>query len=303
MSTPRFLAALALAAGLFAAPPTAAQVVQVTQPGVHAPEAVEVILPSGYQPGQPAPLLVLLHGYTSNSRVFQAFLGIRAHADARGYILAVPNGKKNPNGKAFWNGTDGCCDFFGENPDHVGYLSTLLDYLEQTYTVDPTRIHFLGHSNGAFMSHRLACELPGRIASIVAIVGTGWMDPAACPAAGEVHVLQVHGTLDPLFYGTSIIPSAQATVLQWVDKLGCSTTSSFGAPLDYTVSVAGIETEVRRYGGCRPGASVEFWRVVGGEHIMFLSDAGRTAIFDYLDSHPQPAALPPFQGPQARPLR
>ena len=62
-----------------------------------------------------------------------------------------------------------------------------------TQPVDPDRIYFAGHSNGAMMSYRYACERPGVVAAIVAVSGPLMID--RCDASG-LKVLHIHGQLD-----------------------------------------------------------------------------------------------------------
>ena len=50
-------------------------------------------------------------------------------------------------------------------------LTARLVLLTALLPVDPTRVYAAGMSNGAAMSHRLACERPERYAAIVAVAG------------------------------------------------------------------------------------------------------------------------------------
>ena len=62
--------------------------------------------------------------------------------------------------------------------------------------VDPYRIYVAGHSNGGFMSYRLACTHADRIAAIVSLAGATFDTPADCSPTEPVAVLQIHGTAD-----------------------------------------------------------------------------------------------------------
>ena len=44
-----------------------------------------------------------------------------------------------------------------------------VDAIEAEYNIDPRRIHLIGHSNGGFMCHRMACEAPDMFASVVSL--------------------------------------------------------------------------------------------------------------------------------------
>lgn len=73
--------------------------------------SILVQVPSDYQPTTPAPLLILLHGYTSSGAETEAILQFAPEADARGLIYAFPDGTQDPLGNRFWNATDACCNF------------------------------------------------------------------------------------------------------------------------------------------------------------------------------------------------
>lgn len=66
-------------------------------------------VPPGYDPATPVPLLVGLHGYTSNSSELDSYVGLSAAADERGLLLALPDGTTDPAGDRFWNAVDGGC--------------------------------------------------------------------------------------------------------------------------------------------------------------------------------------------------
>src|SRR5258706_3929439 len=83
----------------------------------------------------------------------------------------------------------------------------------------------MGHSNGGFMSHRLACDAP-RIAAIVSLAGAVWNDPSKCKPAGPVSILEVHGNADlTINYNGGqkkgyTYPPAHTTVATWAGKNG-----------------------------------------------------------------------------------
>ena len=64
------------------------------------------------------------------------------------------------------------------------------------YGADPEGIIFMGFSNGAFMSHRMACESGSMIKSIVALNGVTWNDFNKCLNTGSPDILHVHATDD-----------------------------------------------------------------------------------------------------------
>ena len=142
----------------------------------------------------------MLHGYTGSGTSTAEWWNMYDAADDAGVMLIVPEGKVDAYGAPFWNATDFCCDFFGSGVDDVSYLSGLIEEAMTWFEVDPAKIYVMGHSNGGFMSHRMACERSDLIAGIANVAGATWYDPADCGSPEPVSVLQVHGTWDTVIY-------------------------------------------------------------------------------------------------------
>lgn len=256
-------------------------------------------VPTGDDPSRPAPLVVMLHGYSSDGAAHAAYFGMRALAEREGFLLAYPDGTRDQTGNRFWNATDACCDMFGSGVDDVAYLDAVLAEVEGAYRVDPRRVYLVGHSNGAFMSHRYACDRPGKVAAIVTLAGMQWKDPARCgagPGAG-VSVLHVHGDDDAVvrYEGGALFgrayPGAEQTVAAWADKLGCAGgLEPWPERLDVDEAVAGDESRQARQGGCPPGVGAELWTLEGGSHVPSFNAAWAPAVWGFLAGHPKPAA-------------
>lgn len=256
---------------------------------------VLVKVPSNYDPAVPAPLLILLHGYSASGTLQNTYFGLEPVADERGIVYAYPDGTKDAQGNGFWNATDACCDFAATGVDDEGYLLGLIDEIASKVTIDPKRIYFVGHSNGGFMSYRLACAAGSRIAAIVSLAGATFADPADCGAESAPSVLQVHGDNDetvPYAGGAlagTTIPSALESVSYFASVAGCDPTPmTAGAPLDLVSSLAGQETTVEAFGGCDAGYGFELWTIQGGSHVPAFTDAWAPTIVDFLLAHPKP---------------
>ena len=78
--------------------------------------------------------------------------------------------------------------------DDVAFVDALIGELEATYPIDEDRVYAFGHSNGAIMSYRLACELGDRVVGIGVFAGT--LGVEVCDPAEPVSVIHVHGTAD-----------------------------------------------------------------------------------------------------------
>jgi polyhydroxybutyrate depolymerase len=251
-------------------------------------------VPSSYSSNSPAPLVVLLHGYSSSGKQLESYLNFTAVAEQRGFILAYPDGTVDATGKQFWNATEVCCNFFLDVDDDA-YLISILNDMESKYSIDRKRIYFVGHSNGGFMSYRMACKHSDRIAAIASLAGATFLNSSDCAAKEPVSVLQVHGTSDTtiLYNGGAILgkqyPSATASVTQWATVNRCSNNSTPRADkLDLVTTITGSETSISSWNNCRNGTEVELWTVDQGGHTPALSTTFASKVYDFLASHPKP---------------
>lgn len=242
------------------------------------------------------PLVIMLHGYSASSDAEENYLRLTAVSDSKGFLYVRPNGTPDSMGNRFWNGTDGCCNFQPPYIDDSTYLSNLIDQMSAHFTVDPKRVYFIGHSNGGFMSYRMACDHGDKIAAIVSLAGAMWQDLSKCPAKTPVSVLEVHGTADttiPYAGGSNAghaFPGATTSIADWTTYDGCSSTADTSAPnLDLELSVAGAETTVTKYAvGCKAGTATELWSIAGGGHIPSFTNDFAPGAIDFLFAHPKP---------------
>jgi polyhydroxybutyrate depolymerase len=248
----------------------------------------DIDVPDSYDKNQPTPLIVLLHGYSANGLLQDGLFGFTTLSQQRGVLVAHPDGLKDPTGARFWNATDACCDYYNNPVDDVAYLNAVIDDVEQSYNVDKKRVYFVGHSNGAFMSHRMACDAAGRIAAIAAVAGDVWKDPSKCNPSQPVAVLQIHGDADnmvPYAGDGMLVPAATDSVGTWAVKNGCTgTLAATGKTYDLDTVVPGAETAGAAY-TCAHGAA-ELWTMHGVGHVpnVRIPDWGND-IFDWLQAH------------------
>ncbi len=248
-----------------------------------------LIVPPQHDGTTPLPILILLHGYGASATAQDAYFGTTRLARELGLYLVLPDGTLDTGGRRFWN-AGACCDFGGVDVDDVAYLTDLLDQAEALVNVDPTRVYFLGHSNGGFMSYRMACELSDRITAIASLAGTE-AEAVPCTPSGPVSVLHMHGTADTtiLYEGGAIggaaYRAAEAQVGEWRTRDTCTETSAASDPRDFDSAVAGTETETTTWSSCGEGTIVEQWRMEGSGHIPVLGGAtggASRAIFEWL---------------------
>ena len=255
---------------------------------------VTISVPRAYD-GCPAPLLLVLHGYGSSGKHHESYLGLDTLVEGQGVLVVSPDGTTDSEGSRFWNtGSDACCNFHGSTVDDVKYLRELLAELRGVYNVDPRRIYVVGHSNGGFMAHRLACELPGQLAAIVSLAGTRSL--TSCQ--GPISVLQIHGDRDVgvrfdggtniLHKGGGAYPGAEETLSQWARDDRCKPTRTASTPLDLESTIAGAETTVSNFEGCPPGTAVTLWTIEGGGHVPTFGPQFSAQVWGWLAAHPRP---------------
>lgn len=263
---------------------------------------VTVHVPAGADPTG-APLLLILHGYSSNGAEMTGWLPLGEAAGRRGVVWAYPDGSPDERGLRFWNATDACCGF-GSNVDDVAYLTGLIEEIAATTRIDPGRVYIAGHSNGGFMSHRMACDRSDRVTAIASISGVTFADPARCAPSASVAILQVHGTADEMlgFDGGVLrvpgvpdarYPGAAETARRWLGLDGCyPALSETARRIDAVADVDGTdgpaETTVAESTACDPGGRVELWTMDGVGHVPAFTDAFPVAVLDFLLAQKRP---------------
>jgi polyhydroxybutyrate depolymerase len=254
-----------------------------------------VHVPAELGENEKVPLVVVLHGLGGSSRTIQRSSDIAAFAKRMKIAWVAPDGSTDTIGRQFWNAGATCCDFDDAAVDHVSALRSFVKQTIAARPIDPKRVYFVGHSNGGFMAHRIACELGELVAGVVSLAGAGPKPGEPCTAGGSVRVLEIHGDADeivnidggPLFadarYPTSI--SATQTVTDWAKRNECKPAPKAAGTLDFDASLPGEETRVTRFEGCKRGA-VELWTVVGGDHYVGLRSPSLEAMWKFLSPGP-----------------
>ena len=250
----------------------------------------EVDIPTNYDPTLPHPLVMVLHGFGADGFVETAYLQLFDFVDEKQFVLIYPDGTLNDQDQRFWNGTPACCDF-NDSVDDVGYLSGLIEEAEQTYNIDPKRVYLIGHSNGGFMSFRMACEASELITAIVSLAGSTFDDPADCaPATAPVSVLAIHGTADatiPYDGRPNLYPGAVETTERSATAGGCDVGSPTDeGSVDLVPGIDGAETDKVAYStGCDEGIDAALWTINDGGHIPFFSTEFADMTTDWLFGH------------------
>jgi polyhydroxybutyrate depolymerase len=208
-------------------------------------------------------------------------------ADCEGFITVYPDGTSNPmvrNLRTFnaGGGAGGyaCASGYAckEDIDDVSYFTDLIDTLHRHYNIDRARVYLTGFSNGAAMTHRLACELPNRIAAIAPVsAGNQFSTIDYCSPTHGMPVLEIHGTEDrcwqfdggPQLCGVQGTPgdfiSTTESTAAWAARNGCDATPIVEDLPDMDPADGTTVTRIS-YPGCANGADVVLLRINGGGH-------------------------------------
>lgn len=200
--------------------------------------------------GRPKPLLLLLHGWTSNGSEILAQTGFGSLADQEGFAIVAPEGL---NGG--WNA--GFVDLSGKKQDDVGFIQAVIETVSRQTSIDARRIYVVGHSNGGMLAHSVGAALSNKFAAIACVSATtgifgskGLVEMK--PPTGCTNVLIIHSKRDPMVgydRSSQALLKGQAAAVSaakwaaWMD-CGSSVRTSLG-DIGTVDTFAGKKCEVR----------------------------------------------------------
>ena len=230
-----------------------------------------VHVPPAYKKnGSSLPLLIALHGGGGSGQQFESQSKLSDKADQEGFIVVYPDGMQNPGVLHLrtWN-AGACCGQVAstQQADDVGFISKLIDKLTTTYQIDDKRVYATGHSNGAMLCYRLACELSDKVAAIAANSGTMQLK-TSCKPRRVMPILHVHSQLD------RNVPYTGGVGTKSINK-------QWNAPVDSTLTVfaqlahCNIQKQIVRttdkytfykWSDCQEGAEIQYYLTTDGGH-------------------------------------
>ncbi len=226
--------------------------------------SARIDVPASATPSTPAPVLVSLHPFSVDGAGWESYSGLAAAAVARGYVVITPNGSQ-PGPR--WNVPGG----LENSVDDVGYVSRLLDAVEDGTCIDRNREFAAGFSAGAAMAQALSCTLPWRMAAVAASGGSNLTD--LCPDSPATDVMVLHGSADPIAptSGSTIVFATPVGV--HVDDVVATDAARAGCDAVPVPEQLFADVVVDRYGNCADGHRVEYWRLRGAGHTWAGTDA------------------------------
>jgi len=217
-------------------------------------------VPNSYTGAQAVPLVLNLHGYTSNSSQQQPYSNFMPIADTAKFLMVCPDGKA-PLGNQYWNAG------FGGTENDVLFMNDLIDSLDLIYNIDLNSVYSCGMSNGGIMSYYLACNLPNRITAIASVTGSMLNIWSTCAPTRPFPVMEIHGTNDGTvpYNGDGTFAPIDSVIKKWRIHNNCNVSPvTFSVP---NISTTDNSTAVNyKYTGGNMGATVELYKVSGGSH-------------------------------------
>ena len=189
-------------------------------------------------------------------------------------VLLVPNAVNPDNGdpqsdNQSWNDLRQGVSRIS-SADDVGFITGLLDWANQTYRTDRSRVYVTGASNGGMMTYRLLCERTDLFAAGAGVIAnlSVTLKPA-CKPSRPVPVLIMNGTADKLvpYDGKpGQVLGTDETARFWRAHNGCNETAVRTWLPDRDPN-DGSKVERIDF-ACPPSQSVVLYRIAEGGHQM-----------------------------------
>jgi polyhydroxybutyrate depolymerase len=221
------------------------------------------VLPDDWDGRSPLPALVHVHAWNSDPQRWLNDDGFRQAVSDAGLLLLLPEGIGQS-----WNVSQDP----GERDDVV-FIDDVLSDARARWPIDDARVYTTGHSVGAAVVHRLACERASTYRAFGPISGGFWVPmPDAASCGGPVDLLELHGTGDTTWpmegrsFGSQGGQAAiEDTFAFWVAHDGCEASDAVAS--------------------ARPGMSCDARVCAGGTVELCLHDGLHAAPAGWYDEH------------------
>jgi polyhydroxybutyrate depolymerase len=256
-------------------------------------------IPIGYKDTVQQPLVLNFHGHGSNSQHQAFYSNFSSLANQQDFIVVYPQGTIGPDKETGW-ATGPARD---PQVNDVLFVSDILNKLQSTLCINPSRIYATGFSNGGGMTDVLACKMAGRIAAFAPVSGSYPPVPAGCNPMRPVPILEFHGTADQVVpYNGSVAkdyPPVMQWLQEWVTRDGCTINPVVTHP------VANVTEE---QWGCQGNATIIHYQLAGwphawphiephlirlghnpSRHVLVMASLDATSIiWTFFEEHPLP---------------
>jgi poly(hydroxyalkanoate) depolymerase family esterase len=280
-------------------------------------------VPTSYNPSNPVPLVVALHGCTESADQFRQLTRWDQLAEVKGFIVVFPEQTKDNNQFTCWNWFQQA--HMQRGSGEPALIAGVTQRVEQQYTINPHHVYVAGFSAGGAMASVMAATYPDLYAAAGIGDGCEYAATAACagykgtdPTSAGQQAYQAMGSYAramPViaFQGDqdNIVPPAngQQLVEQWMvtDSMADggsanSGTSFFGstpAKVSYGQVQNGRSYTVNTYNDSHGNERIQYWLVRGMSHAwsggcgceQYSDPAGpdeTSAMYAFFQNHPMP---------------
>ena len=220
----------------------------------------------------PAPLVIVMHGYTGSADSIMSYSGMNEVANEEGFVVVYPQGTVDQQGNAFFNvGYEFHAD---ASVDDLQFIRDLVAHLQDELTLNPDKVFATGMSNGADMSYLLACQASDIFRAVAPIAGVMMKETFdTCSPSRPLPIFEVHGTNDEvsLFNGDMENSGGwgpyldlPATIAFWVELNGLTLKQSSNLPNSAANDSSHIIFD--RYWFETQNNEVWFYTVIDGGH-------------------------------------
>lgn len=240
-------------------------------------------VPSSYDPAEPMPLVIVLHGRFGSGAGTADYTGMNRVAEAQGFIALYPDGLPNYGAitpfDTGWNYLRGIPGAGDEGSDDAAFLRDLIADLSLDLAIDQARVYVIGVSNGGFMVHNLACGDPERYAAFADVIGSAsYGFDRMCDHEIPVSMLMMHGTADDniLWDGRTQNVDGQDVMVSypilnvieyWAGHNRCNTDLAELTDLPPKGESPGTSVRIMTMNQCELDANVMLVGILGGGHV------------------------------------
>ncbi len=219
-----------------------------------------------------APLVVVLHGFTSSAKKIMEYSEMNFLAKEKKFAVVYPQGTTDADSNTFWNVG---YDFHSSiTTDDVEYIVELVKYLQEKHTLSVTNTFLTGMSNGGEMCYLLACKHP-EVFSATAPVAGMMLQPffTDCKSDNPIPVFAIFGTNDDVTNfngdpnnedGWGAYPGIPFTINYWAEAINYTSVQRDTLPDINKNDSSFVVRET--YLNDQNGNEVLFYKVVNGKH-------------------------------------
>lgn len=216
------------------------------------------------------PLVMMLHGYSSNNNNLLSYSKMNAIADQNGFMICYPQGAITYlTNQSHWNANLQMSDI-----NDIDFLSDLVIEIQKQFKVSKENVFVAGMSNGGFMSYTLGCERSDIFKAVASVTGTmSGYDWENCSPEYKIPVMQISGTIDRTVpwdgtmntaFGWGGAPHILEVMEFWSDLNACTKDELINFP-DIDKSDNSTVSLTKKKGGSYNN-EVWFYKIEGGGH-------------------------------------